>query len=168
MTIRGGTESDARAYLRALYQHAPVLDEGARGAATRFALQEVGDVHLTWENEALREVANSGGKLEIVYPPVSILAEPYVAWVDNNVARNGHLVAARAYLTFLFSDVAQETIARFGYRPFKPDMARKAGVIFPAITLVPITAIARDWEDASQKFFAENGIIDATIGTRQR
>jgi sulfate/thiosulfate transport system substrate-binding protein len=63
------------------------MDEGARGATIRFALQESGDVHLTWENEAIREVAESNGKLQIVYPPVSILAEPYVAWVDSAVAR---------------------------------------------------------------------------------
>lgn len=165
---RGGSEAEARAYLRDLYQHASELDEGARGAATRFAVQEVGDVHLTWESEALREVADSKGKLQIVYPPVSILAEPYVAWVDSTVARNGHLPAARAYLSFLFSDTAQETIARLGYRPYRADMAVKAGVALPSITLVPVSAIARDWEDAYSKFFAESGIVEAIVGTRQR
>src|ERR1700722_13749283 len=107
-------EADARAYLKSFYRHVPVLDEGARGAATTFAVQEIGDVHLTWENEALREVADAKGKLQIVYPPVSILAEPYVAWVDANVTRNGTEAAARAYLEFLFSDAAQETVARLG------------------------------------------------------
>jgi sulfate transport system substrate-binding protein len=161
-TTRGGSEGAANAYLIALYQHVKVLDEGARAAATTFAVQDIGDVHLTWENEALREVADSKGALQIVYPPVSILAEPYVAWVDRSVARDGKLAAAKAYLTFLFSDAAQETIARLGYRPIKP------GASFPPMTLVPVTAIARDWEDANEKFFAENGIIDTIISARPR
>jgi sulfate transport system substrate-binding protein len=144
-----------------------VLDEGARGAAISFAVQEIGDVHLTWENEALREVAESKGKLQIVYPLVSILAEPYVAWVDKAVARDGNLEPAKAYLAFLFSDAAQETIARLGYRPYKAESASKAGVVFPQVALVPVTAIARDWDDAYDKFFADNGVIDTIIGTRK-
>jgi len=166
-TTRGGTEAQALAYLEALYQHVPVLDEAARGAADTFALLDVGDVHLTWENEALREVATSKGKLEIVYPPVSILAEPCVAWVDSTVARDGNLAPATAYLTFLFSEAAQETIARMGYRPYKAEAATKAGVVFPKNTLVPVTAIARDWDDANDKFFGENGIIPTFLGPRQ-
>jgi sulfate transport system substrate-binding protein len=160
---RGGSETDARAYLKDFYQHVPVLDEGARGSAITFAVQEVGDVHLTWENEAIREVADSGGKLDIVYPPVSILAEPYVAWVDANVARDGTAGAARAYLEFLFSDPAQETMARLGYRPFRQDVAARSGLEPPPIKLLPITAIARDWDDAQQRFFGDNGIIDAVM-----
>jgi sulfate/thiosulfate-binding protein len=160
---RGGTEADARAYLQNFYKHVPVLDEGARGSATTFAVQEVGDVHLTWENEALREVAEANGKLQIVYPPVSILAEPYVAWVDANVARDGTADLARAYLEFLFSDDAQLAMARLGYRPYKQDILQRPEFSRPKIVLFPITAIARDWDDAQQKFFAENGIVDAVI-----
>jgi sulfate/thiosulfate transport system substrate-binding protein len=163
IVTRGGSEADARAYLEDFYHHVPVLDEGARGAATTFAVQEVGDVHLTWENEAIREVAEAKGKLEIVYPPVSILAEPYVAWVDTNVARNGTAEVARAYLEFLFTDQAQTVMARLGYRPYKPDILRRYGPGLAPITLFPITAIARDWDDAQQKFFAENGIIDTVL-----
>src|ERR1700722_14928472 len=85
VVYRGGSEEQARDYLARLYQHVPVLDSGARGATTTFADEEVGDVHLTWENEALLETEASGGELQIVYPPVSILAEPSVAWVDANV-----------------------------------------------------------------------------------
>jgi sulfate transport system substrate-binding protein len=163
---RGGSEADARAYLKSFYEHVPVLDEGARGAATTFATQEVGDVHLTWENEALREVAEAKGKLQLVYPPVSILAEPYVACVDANVARDGTADVARAYLEFLFSDTAQETIARLGYRPYKSAAMQKAGLDRPPITLFPITAIARGWDDAQDKFFGENGIIDTIMKPR--
>jgi sulfate transport system substrate-binding protein len=168
IVTRGGSDDEARAYLQSLYQHVPALEEGARGAAVSFAIQEIGDVHLSWENEALREVAESKGKLEIVYPPVSILAEPYVAWVDAAVARDGKLDDAKAYLTFLFSDEAQETIARLGYRAYKPYAARKAGVNFYSLTLAPITDIARDWDDANEKFFAENGVIDLIIGSRRK
>jgi sulfate transport system substrate-binding protein len=165
---RGGSEPEARAYLQSLYQHVPMLEEGARGAAINFAVQEFGDVHLTWENEARREVAESKGKLEIVYPPVSILAEPYVAWVDATVARKDNLRDAKAYLTFLFSDAAQETIARLGYRPYKADAAGRAGVSFPPMTLVPINRIARDWDDGNEKFFGDNGIIETIIGLRRK
>ena len=118
------------------------------------------------ENEAIREVTESDGKLEIVYPPVSILAEPYVAWVDANVARRGTQAAAQAYLEFLFSDQAQATIASLGYRPYKEGAVRESSVHRPQITLFPISAVARDWNDAQQKFFAENGIIDTVIGSR--
>ena len=161
---RGGSEAEARAYLTGFYEHVPVLDEGARGAATSFAVKEIGDVHLTWENEARREVADAKGALQIVYPPVSILAEPAVAWVDANVARNGTAAAARAYLEFLFSDPAQEAMARLGYRPYKREILDRAGLDLPTITLFPITAVARDWDDAQEKFFRENGIIDSVLG----
>ena len=144
------------------YRHVRTLDAGARGAATTFAFTEIGDVHLTWENEAIREVAESRGSLQIVYPPVSILAEPYVAWVDANVSRRGSLDAARAYLEFLFSDPALKIIAEMGYRPYKAMPADSAGSP-PSITLFPITAVARDWDDAQQRFFAENGIIDGVL-----
>ncbi len=168
VTTRGGSEAEAAAYLRTLYQHAPTLDEGARASAIRFATQEIGDVHLTWENEALREVAEATGRLQVVYPPVSILAEPNVAWVDSAVANTGKLEPAKAYLGFLFSETGQETIARFGYRPLNAESARKAGVSFPDLKLVPVTAIARDWNDASEKFFAENGVIDTIVGRRPK
>ena len=169
IVTRGGSEADARAYLKTFYQHVPaVMDPGARSAALTFSGAETGDVQLSWEDEAIREVAESNGKLEIVYPPVSILAEPYVAWVDANVDRRGTQAVARAYLEYLFTDQGQATIAKFGYRPLKPEAAQQAKVQFPNITLFPITAIARNWDDAQQKFFAENGILDTVIGTRSK
>ncbi len=132
-----------------------------------FASAEIGDVHLTWENEALREVAESQGMLDIVYPPVSILAEPYVAWVDANVRQRGTFEDARSYLEFLFTDTAQHIIADLGYRPSDPSIVR-SGAPLPSMTLFPVTAIARDWEDAEERFFAENGIIDGIMKDTQR
>ncbi len=162
VVTRGGTEEEAHHYLVSFYRNVRVLDADARGAAMTFASAEIGDVHLTWENEALREVAESKGALEAVYPPVSILAEPYVAWVDSNVRRRGTVEDARSYLEFLFSDAAQQIIADLGYRPSAPSIVRN-GSPLPAIALFPISAIARDWDEAQERFFAENGIIDGIM-----
>lgn len=163
VTTRGGSESAARDYLRALYQHAVRLDAGARGAATGFAIEKIGDVQLAWENEALREVAVASDELQIVYPPVSILAEPYVAWVDTNVARHHSERYARAYLAFLFSEAGQQTIAANGYRPINAGIAKRFSASLPPLTLFPVTAIAKDWDDANQRFFDENGIVDTVL-----
>jgi sulfate transport system substrate-binding protein len=165
---RGGNDTDARNFLKLLYDRAPFLVPAARAAGTAFAIEGIGDVHVAWENEALREVAEAKGKLEIVYPPVSILAEPTVAWVDSNVSANKSERLARSYLEFLFTDEAQETIALDGYRPYKPAILQKHATRLPPIALFPVTAIARDWNDAQQKFFAENGIIDAVYTPKPR
>jgi sulfate/thiosulfate transport system substrate-binding protein len=160
---RGGSEARAREYLKAFFRNAPEMDPGAQSAAMTFMLREIGDVQLTWENVAKAEAAQSGGKLEIVYPPVSILAQPCVAWVDTNVKRRGTQAAAQAYLEFLFSDQAQAIIARLGYRPHKQEALRAANVHFSQITLFPITTIAKGWNDAEQKFFSENGIVASVL-----
>ncbi|WP_035568321.1 sulfate ABC transporter substrate-binding protein [Caballeronia sordidicola] len=163
-TTRGGTDADARSYLEALYRHTTRLDSGARGAATTFVVEKVGDVQLTWENEAIRELADAPGELEIVYPPVSILAEPYVAWVDRNVARHHSERYARAYLDYLFTDSAQEIVAQAGYRPINPAIASKYADRLRPIKLFNVTDIAKSWDDASHKFFDENGVIDTVLG----
>jgi sulfate/thiosulfate transport system substrate-binding protein len=165
VTTRGGSEAAARDYLRALYAHVARLDAGARGAATTFTTEKIGDVQLAWENEALREVADEPAELEVVYPPVSILAEPCVAWVDANVARHHTERYAQAYLAFLFSDTAQRIVAEAGYRPFNAAIAHEFAGRLPPIQLFPVTAIARDWDDADHRFFDENGIL-ATLTDR--
>jgi sulfate transport system substrate-binding protein len=162
---RGGTEAQARDYLKAFYKNAPEMDPGAQTAAMTFTLREIGDVQLAWENTAIAEIAQSGGKLQIVYPPVSILAEPCVAWVDANVRRRGTEAAAQAYLEFLFTDQAQATFASLGYRPYKEEVLHQSKVYFPQIKLFPITAIAQSWDDAQQKFFGDNGIIASITGS---
>jgi sulfate transport system substrate-binding protein len=157
---RGGTEAQALEYLKGLYQHVPVLDPGARDATNTFTQEKLGDVHLTWENEALLEAAEYQGEVEIVYPPVSIRAEPSVAWVDANVARRKTTAYAKAYLEFLYTDEAQETIAWHGYRPINSAILQRHAAQLPPISLFPVTILAQSWDEAQEKFFADNGIFD--------
>jgi sulfate transport system substrate-binding protein len=158
--LAGGTEEAALKFVSALYRRTPVLDAGARGSTTTFAQKGIGDVHLTWENEAHLEVQESGGALEIVYPKRSIRAEPRVAVVDANVDRKGTRVAAEAYLKFLYTEDGQETIARHFYRPIREEVVAKYADRFPKIDLFSITAIAPSWEAAQSKFFTEGGLFD--------
>lgn len=157
---RGGTEKAANAFVTRLYQQTPVLDSGARGSTTTFAQKKIGDVHLTWENEAHLEVQEAGGELELVYPKFSIRAEPHVAVVDANVRRKGTHKAAEAYLRFLYTDEAQEIIARHRYRPGKKAILDKHADVLPALELFSITTFARDWDEVQQKFFADGAIFD--------
>jgi sulfate transport system substrate-binding protein len=156
----GGTEEQARAFVTRLYRQTPVLETGARGATTTFAQRGIGDVHLTWENEAHLEVNEAAGALEIVYPPQSIRAEPPVAVVDVNVDRKGTRAVAEQYLKFLYTPEGQEIIAKHFYRPSHEDVLAKHGDVFPKIDLFPITAIVPSWDVAQQKFFADGGVFD--------
>jgi sulfate transport system substrate-binding protein len=158
---RGGSEKDAREFVTGLYQHTPVLDTGARGATVTFAQKHIGDVHITWENEAHLEVKESKGELEVIYPSASIRAEPYVAVVDANVRRKGTEVAAQAYLKFLYTKEAQEVIAKHFYRPIDADVLRKHAKTLRDLELLPITRVAKNWDEAQQRFFAEGGVFDA-------
>ncbi|WP_068181054.1 sulfate ABC transporter substrate-binding protein [Mycobacterium sp. UM_CSW] len=160
VTTRGGSHAQATDYVRSLLRHVAVSDAGARGAGDSFTLAKIGDVQLTWENEALREVAANKDELQLVYPPVSILAEPAVAWVDANVTDPKTATYAKAYLDYLFTDAAQEQVAQYGYRPFKPEILAKHADRLPPLALFPITAIAKDWSDAREQFFGINGILD--------
>jgi len=160
VVARGGSEAEATEFLSNLYHHVPVLDSGARGATTTFAQKRIGDVHLTWENEAYLELAEAHGELEIVYPSMSIRAEPYVALVDANVDRHGTREAAEAYLRFLYSPEGQEIIAGHHYRPINADVLAAHAKDIPSIKLFDITTVAKSWGEAQQKFFASEGIFD--------
>ena len=156
-----GTEGQARDFVTKLYRRVPVLDSGARGSTTTFAQNKKGDVHLTWENEALLEVQEQKGELEIVYPPASIRAEPYVAVVDSVVDHRGTREAAEAYLKSVFDKEAQEIIAKHGYRPIDADVLAAHKETLPDLTLFPITAVVKGgWGEAQQKFFADGGVFD--------
>ncbi|HZZ26679.1 MAG TPA: sulfate ABC transporter substrate-binding protein [Pirellulales bacterium] len=157
---RGGSEAQAKEFLTKLYQQTPVLDVAARSATMTFSKKGIGDVHLTWENEGQQEVQDSHGELEIVYPPVSIRAEPHVAWVDENVKKHGTTNVAQAYLEFLYTPVAQQMIAKHFYRPNSEGDRQKFADRFPPIKLFGITAVAKDWDDACQKFFNDGALFD--------
>jgi len=165
---RGGSEKDAREYVAKLYRQTPVLDSGARGSTTTFAQKKIGDVHLTWENEAHLEVEEARGELELVYPPLSIRAEPHVAVVDANVKRKGTEAAAEAYLRFLYTEEAQEIIANHYYRPINPEILKEHSKQLPDLDLFPISTVASDWDDAQKRFFAEGAIFDGIYQSKEK
>jgi sulfate transport system substrate-binding protein len=160
VVLRGGTRQDATDYVTKLYRKVPVLDSGARGATTTFVQKGIGDVHLAWENEAHLEVREANGELDIVYPPISIRAEPHVAVVDANVDRRKTRAAAEAYLRFMYTDEAQELIARHYYRPSNEAVLQRHAATFPTIRLFAITEIAKNFQDAHRQFIGEGGVFD--------
>lgn len=160
VVLRGGSRQDAIAFVTALYHKVPVLDSGARGATTTFVQKGIGDVHLAWENEAHLEVREANGELDIVYPPISIRAEPHVAVVDANVDRKKTREAAEAYLRYLYTDAAQEIIARHYYRPSNEAVLQRYAATFPNVRLFSVTEIAKDFLDAHRQFIGEGGVFD--------
>jgi len=157
----GASPATAKAYLTQLYAHVPVLETGARGATTSFAIRNLGDVLITWESEAIQARAKMGPeKFDIVRPTVSILAEPPVAVVDRNAARKGNQALAKAYLDYLYTPAAQEIAARNGYRPRDTAIAAKHLQTLPAMQLFTLESIAGNWKKAQQDHFGENGIFD--------
>ena len=139
----------------------PVLDSGARGATTTFAERGIGDVLLTWENEALLAVKELGAdRFEIVVPSVSIKAEPPVAVVDAVVDKRGTRAVAEAYLKFLYTPEAQEIIAASGYRPRDPAVAARYASRFPNLELFDIDRNFGGWAHAQKLFFDDGGEFD--------
>ncbi|MBN8281227.1 MAG: sulfate ABC transporter substrate-binding protein [Gammaproteobacteria bacterium] len=156
----GATAASAKEYLRKLYKHVPVLDTGARGATTTFVARGIGDVLLSWENEAFLAVEELGqGKVEIVVPPVSILAEPPVTVVDKVALRKGNREVAEAYLKYLYSPEGQDLIGKHYYRPRDAAAAAKYAGRFPALKLLTIKDFG-GWAKAQQTHFGEGGIFD--------
>ncbi len=157
-----GDQAAARKFVEAIYRNVPVLDSGARGSTTTFAQRAVGDVAISWENEAFLILQEFGvDKFEIVVPPFSILAEPPVALVDVVVDKRGTRKVAQAYLDFLYSPAAQKIIAANFYRPFKPDAADPADLArFPKIKLVTIDQVFGGWTKAQTEHFADGGQFD--------
>lgn len=161
VVLRGGSREDAINFITKLYKQVPVLDSGARAATTTFVQRGIGDVHLAWENEAHFEVREAKGELELVYPPISIRAEPHVTVVDANVDRRNTRAAAEAYLNYLYTDDAQDTIAKHYYRPSNEVFLKKHAATFPEMRLFNITEIAKDYFDAHKQFIAEGGVFDS-------
>src|SRR5215469_930555 len=156
----GGDDASAREFERRLYRNVPVLDAGARGSTTTFVHNGLGDVLITWENEALLAMREVGAdKVEIVVPSVSILAEPPVAVVEKVALRRGTREVARAYLGYLYSKEGQEIIARHYYRPRDPEVAARYAERFPQLKLATIADFG-GWANAQRTHFSDGGVFD--------
>jgi len=156
----GGSDATAREFVKKLYQHVPVLDTGARGSTTTFAQRGIGDVAISWENEAWLATKELGpDKFEIVIPSISILAEPPVAVVDKVVLRRGTRTVAEEYLKYLYTPEGQEIAARNYYRPRDPQVAAKHQELFPKLELVTIKDFG-GWTQAQKQHFADGGVFD--------
>ncbi|MGZ8190242.1 MAG: sulfate ABC transporter substrate-binding protein [Methylococcaceae bacterium] len=160
-----GGKDAARDFVKKLYKNVPVLDSGARGSTTTFIQRGIGDVLITWENEAFLAINEFGAdKLEIVVPPVSILAETPVAVVDKIVKKNGTQDLAEAYLQYLYSPVGQKLAAKHYYRPYQPEHANPEDLKrFPKLELFTVNDKFGGWQKAQETHFADDGIFDQII-----
>jgi sulfate transport system substrate-binding protein len=156
----GGSDAKARDFVAQLFANVPVLDSGARGSTTTFVHRGIGDVLLAWENEAYLALLEASGKVEIVTPAMSILAEPPVAVVDKTVDRKGTRAAAEAYLQYLYSPEGQEIAARHHYRPRDPKVAAKYQGRFANAKLFTIDEAFGGWQAAQKTHFADGGTFD--------
>lgn len=157
----GGNDAAARALVTAIYRNVPVLDTGARGSLTTFTERGIGDVFISWENEALLAIKELGpDKFDLVYPSLSVLAEPPVALVDRNVDRKGTRAAAQAYLEFLCTPAAQEIIAQNYYRAIDKTVAARHARNFPPLKLFTIDEVFGGWGKAQSTHFADGGLFD--------
>lgn len=157
----GGNEEAARDYLSKLYGNVPVLDSGARAATTTFVQRGIGDVLLTWENEARMALGHFGPEMcEIVTPKESILAEPPVAVVDDVVDKRGTRAVAEAYLKFLYTERGQRLAAKHHFRPRSGGALAASGVRFPALDLFTVEEAAGGWQRAHESHFADGALFD--------
>lgn len=160
----GGTDETAREFLRLIFSKTPVLDTGARGSTTTFVQRRIGDVLLAWENEAHLAVAELGAdEVDIIVPSVSILAEPSVAVVDKNVDAAGTRDSAEAYLRFLYSDAAQELVAKHHFRPRTASVLARYSRKYPALPMATIDDTFGGWDAAQKTHFAEGGVFDQIL-----
>lgn len=158
-------EDHAREFVTKLYRNVPVLDAGARGSVLTFIQRGIGDVLVTWENEAHLTVRDFGAdRFEIVIPSVSILAEPPVAVIDRNVDRRGTREVAEEYLKFFYTPEGQEIAAKHFYRPRADHVARKYAHQFPHIRLFTVEKVFGGWQKAHKIHFADKGVFDQIYG----
>ena len=156
-----GSDAKAREFVTALYKHVPVLDSGARGSTTTFVQRGMGDVELSWENEAFLAAREFGAdKFTIVVPSISVLAEPAVAWIDRTVQRKGTAAVAKAYLHYLYSPEGQDIAARHFYRPRDPQIALKYAATFPKVQLFTVDELFGGWTKAQKTHFASGGVFE--------
>lgn len=157
----GGNDAKAKELVKKLYANVKVLDSGARGFLTTFAERGIGDVLLSWENEALLATQGLGkDKYEIVYPSISILAEPSVAIVDKTVDKNGNRNLAKGYLNYLYSPKGQELAAKYYFRQRNAKAAAKYAAQFPKIQTFTIDKVFGGWAKAQKTHFVNGAIYD--------
>jgi sulfate/thiosulfate-binding protein len=155
----------AKDFVTKLYKNVSVLDSGARGSTTTFLERGVGDVLLTWENEAYLALKEQGSdKIEIVIPSYSILAEPPVTVVDKFASKHGTTEVAKGYLEYLYSPEGQDIAAKNYYRPSDPAIAAKYAAQFPKLELFTIDAVFGGWPKAQKEHFGDGGIFDQVYG----
>jgi sulfate transport system substrate-binding protein len=155
-----GGAAGARDYMAKLFKNVPVLGAGARDATTTFAQRSIGDVLLSWENEAYLTQDEFGPKFDIVYPSSSILAEPPVALLDRNVDRHKTRLVAQGYLNFLYSPLAQDLIGKHHYRPRGAAAQAKYAATFKQIPMVTIDQAFGGWKKAQAAHFADGALFD--------
>jgi sulfate/thiosulfate-binding protein len=156
-----GDEKQARAFVAKLFANVPILDTGGRGATTTFADRGIGDVLLTFESEAaLVQKTFPDEGLEVVLPPVSILVENPVTWVDRNVQRHHTQAVSRAYLEYLYSDAGQELAAQHFFRPRNQAILERYNTRYKPVELLTVEDIAGGWQQAQAVHFADGGIFD--------
>ena len=155
-----GGDAKAKEFVTKLYANVPVLDSGARGSSVTFAQRNQGDVFISWENEAYLLEKEFGAKVDIVYPSISILAEPPVTVVDKNVDRKGTRKVAEAYLQYLYSDEGQELAAKNFYRPTNEKIKAKFEKSLPKLPLFTIDQAFGGWDKAAKDHFADGALYD--------
>jgi sulfate/thiosulfate transport system substrate-binding protein len=164
----GGTDAQARDFVKAILNNAPVLDTGGRGATTTFTQRGIGDVLVTFENEVALMAGGTGAKdYEAVYPSMSLLAEPPVAVVDKVVDKRNTRKQAQAYLDYLWSPQAQEIIAKHHLRPRDPKVLAAHAAEFPAIKTFTVDQVFGGWTKAQQVHFADGGTFDQIVAGKK-
>lgn len=161
--LRNSNNNAAKAkdFVSKIYKNVPVLDAGARGATVTFVERGIGDVLITWENEALLAVKEMGkDRFDLVTPSVSILAEPPVAVVDKNVDARGTRKVAEEYLKYLYSEEGQRIAAKHYYRPRSVTILAASSSIFPKMNLFTIDQMFGGWSKAQETHFKDGGIFD--------
>ncbi len=154
-------EGKAKDFVKKLFANVPVLDSGARGSTTTFVERGIGDVFISWENEAFLALKELGpDKFEIVVPTLSILAEPPVTVVDKNAKKHGTEAVSKAYLEYLYSDEGQDIAGKHYYRPTNPKYAEKYASQFPKVNLIKIDDVFGGWQKAQKTHFSDGGTFD--------
>jgi sulfate transport system substrate-binding protein len=161
LKTQGNDAEKAKQFVTALYKNVAVLDSGARGSTTTFVERGIGDVLISWENEAFLAIKELGpGKFDLIAPSLSILAEPPVSVVDKVVDKKGTRKLAEAYLQYWYTPAAQEIAAKNFYRPIDATVAAKYRKQFPKLTLFTIEELFGGWQKAQKTHFADNGVFD--------